>query len=134
MRFFLTCNHALLTLLACLVVSMPSYSADVPPPPGTDSTPAPSSAPESHPDVIVPPDLPKESDSRDPIKPEVNIIHRDDATVEEYRIGGRLRYAKIIPKVGKPYYFVDTDGDGTLDTRYNDLENPPLNQWILMEW
>ncbi|MBI3560920.1 MAG: DUF2782 domain-containing protein [Gammaproteobacteria bacterium] len=106
-----------------------------PPPPPPPSLEAPNTdkiAPE--PDVVVPPDLPKESDSREPPKPEVNIIHREDATVEEYRVGGKLRYAKIIPKHGKPYYMVDTDGDGTLDTRYNDLENPPVNQWILMEW
>jgi hypothetical protein len=111
-----------------------AYGADAPPPPSLDTPAATGTAEPAHPEVVVPPDLPKDSDSRDAIKPEVNIIHRDDATVEEYRVGGRLRYAKIIPKVGKPYYFVDTDGDGTLDTRYNDLENPPLNQWILMEW
>jgi len=123
-----------LSLLVCLVSSTLAYGADAPPPPSLETPAAPNNSAPAQPNIIVPPDLPKETDSRDPIKPEVNIIHRDDATVEEYRIAGRLRYAKIIPKVGKPYYFVDTDGDGTLDTRYNDLENPPLNQWILMEW
>ena len=105
----------------------------VPPPPTIDKSKQPPAPTE---EIAPPPDLPAdgETDSRDTVKPEVTIIHKDDATVEEYRVGGRLRYVKIIPKVGKPYYMVDTNGDGTLDTRYNDMDNPPVNQWILMEW
>lgn len=67
-------------------------------------------------------------------EPEVTIIQREDRTIEEYRVNGRVRYVKVIPKVGKPYYFVDTDGDGTLDKRFDDLDNPPINQWILLRW
>lgn len=119
-------------MLCMLTITGTTFAVEAPPPPTLteDSKPAAQAAPA----VVIPPDLPKESDSRDPIKPEVNIIYRQDATVEEYRVGGRLRYAKITPKVGKPYYMVDTDGDGLLDTRHNDLANPPVNQWILMEW
>lgn len=84
----------------------------------------------------VPPPLPDESaeDSRIPPKPEVRIIHREDATIEQYRVGGQLRYVKIIPRSGPPYYLVDTDGDGVLDERHTGLENPPVQQWLLMEW
>jgi hypothetical protein len=67
-------------------------------------------------------------------EPEVNIIKRKDATIEEYRVNGRLRYAKIIPTSGPAYYLVDTDGDGDLDTRSDDLVNPPIQQWILYKW
>lgn len=67
-------------------------------------------------------------------EPEVRIIKRDDATIEEYRINGRLRYAKITPSVGPAYYLVDTDGDGDLDSRHDDLVNPPIQQWILYQW
>ena len=67
-------------------------------------------------------------------EPEVNIIKRKDATIEEYRVNGRLRYAKIIPSVGPAYYLVDTDGDGDLDSRHDDLVNPPIQQWILYQW
>ena len=69
-----------------------------------------------------------------PSEPEVTIIKRKDATVEEYRVNGRLRYAKIIPSSGPAYYLVDTDGDGELETRHNDLRNPPIQQWILYQW
>jgi hypothetical protein len=121
-------------LLLSVGLAQAADSDKAAPPSLTETPAATTNQPAPQPEVIVPPDLPKESDSREPIKPEVNIIHKGDTTIEEYRVGGRLRYAKIIPKVGKPYYMVDTNGDGTLDTRYNDLENPPVNQWILMEW
>jgi len=86
--------------------------------------------------VTPPPDLPVETDdSRNIPQPEVNIIHRKDMRVEEYRINGRLRYVKITPKIGKPYYLVDKDGDGELETRHSDLDGiPPVNEWILLEW
>lgn len=85
--------------------------------------------------LLPPPPLPEEPQkSTDIPEPEVNIIHREDRTIEEYRVNGALRYIKIIPSHGPAYYMIDTDGDGTLDQRYNDLENPPFNQWILMEW
>ena len=66
--------------------------------------------------------------------PEVTIIRRKDATIEEYRINGQLRYAKITPIKGPPYYLFDTDGDGQLDTRRSDLSTPEVQQWILMRW
>jgi hypothetical protein len=28
----------------------------------------------------------------------------------------------------------DTDGDGILDKRDDNLDNPPINQWILLRW
>ncbi len=85
--------------------------------------------------LIPPPPLPEEpQQSTDIPEPEVKIIHRKDRTVEEYRVNGVLRYIKIIPSYGPAYYMVDTNGDGTLDQRFDDLENPPINQWILLQW
>lgn len=80
-----------------------------------------------------PPELLEEEGSRLP-EPEVTIIKRKGATIEEYRVNGQLRYAKITPSSGPAYYMVDTDGDGQLDTRHNDLRNPPVQQWILWSW
>ena len=90
--------------------------------------------------VSPPPPLPpsgtsEADDSRNIPQPEVNIIQRKDMRIEEYRVNGRLRYVKITPKKGKPYYLVDKDGDGELETRHNDLDGvPPVNEWILLEW
>lgn len=80
-----------------------------------------------------PPELLEEEDKHLP-EPEVSIIKRKDMTIEEYRINGVLRYAKITPSIGPAYYMVDTDGDGQLDTKHHDLRNPPVQQWILYKW
>jgi len=81
----------------------------------------------------LPPPLPEDDRDRLP-EPEVRIIQREDRTIEEYRVNGELRYIKVIPIKGAPYYFVDTNGDGILDRQFNSLDNPPLNQWILFRW
>lgn len=81
------------------------------------------------------PTLPDEADdSRNIPQPEVRIIRKKDAVIEEYRVNGHLRFIKITPSVGSPYYMVDTDGDGVLETRNDNFANPPINQWILLEW
>lgn len=66
-------------------------------------------------------------------KPEVTIRQDGDTRIEEYRVNGQLRYSKITPIFGPAYYLVDDDGDGIF-TRFDDLDNPPINQWILFEW
>lgn len=87
-------------------------------------------------DIPPPPDEVMQEEGKDKHlpEPEVTIIKRKDATIEEVRVNGKLRYAKITPAKGPAYYMVDTDGDGLLDSRHNDLSDPPVQQWILMRW
>ena len=81
------------------------------------------------------PTLPDETDdSRNIPQPDVRIIRKKDAVIEEYRVNGLLRFIKITPSIGSPYYMVDTDGDGVLETKEDDFANPPINQWLLLEW
>ena len=65
---------------------------------------------------------------------EVTIIPGAGATLEEYRIGGEVRLVKVVPRNGPPYYLVDTNGDGQLDSRRNELDAFNINQWILFRW
>ncbi len=68
-------------------------------------------------------------------EPEVTITTSGDNTsVEEYRVNGQIYMVKITPAKGYPYYLIDTDGDGDLDSRRNDLEGRPVSQWILFRW
>ena len=126
------CNFRLSVFVGVLLLSLQpfAHAADSAAPPKAGETTQTSEA------VSPPPPLPEAvDDSRDIPQPEVNIIHRKDMRVEEYRINGKLRYVKITPKKGKPYYLVDRDGDGDLETRHNDLDGvPPINEWILLEW
>jgi hypothetical protein len=68
-------------------------------------------------------------------EPEVTIIRRDDAIIEEYRVGGQLYMIKVTPRKGIPYYLVDTDGDGRLDSRRSELaEDLMIPSWTLFRW
>ncbi len=107
---------------------------DVPPPPSLNKEEKNFTTKNKLNNETVPTIPDEEDDSRNIPQPEVRIIRKKDAVIEEYRVNGRLRYVKITPTVGPPYYMVDTDGDGVLETRENDLDNPPINQWILLEW
>ena len=64
-------------------------------------------------------------------EPQVTIIKKAEQTVEEYRLGGKLYMIKIIPKIGKPYYLVDSRGDGKF-SRQESLDSgvrPP--SWVI---
>lgn len=86
--------------------------------------------PESAPDPVGP------MEDGQPISPDVTIVQRKDATVEEYRAGGRLYMVKVTPFIGKPYYLIDEDGDGSLETRVGNLINqtPTVPQWVIFSW
>ena len=69
------------------------------------------------------------------LEPEITIIQRKDATVEEYRLNGRLYMVKVTSVVGKPYYFIDRDGDGLMESRISALKNPlQVPQWVIFRW
>ena len=110
---------AMLLMLAAATTVFAAEPPDAPPPPPIDEHAAQQGV---------------QPGSEELVEPEVTIIRREDQTIEEYRVNGQLRYAKITPSHGPAYYMVDTDGDGVLDTRNNELDNPPINQWILLRW
>ena len=85
-------------------------------------------------DLPAPPDLPDPVESGEVIEPEVTIIQRDDATIEEYRINGQLYMVKVTPVVGPPYYLVDNDGNGSMETRSNIYRDVTVPQWVLFTW
>jgi len=69
------------------------------------------------------------------LEPEVTIIQRGGEAIEEYRIANQLYMIKVTPAQGAPYYLVDTDGDGNLETRERELDPdviPP--RWVLFRW
>jgi hypothetical protein len=109
-----------LLLLCCLCAN--AYGADSA---GTASSPAESSPP------------PAPSDQQNVVVPngaQVTITKRQDLTVEEYRVNGRLYMIKITPAHGKPYYLVDDRGDGRF-ARQNPLDfgiRPP--QWVIKKF
>ncbi|OGT79918.1 MAG: hypothetical protein A3H91_07085 [Gammaproteobacteria bacterium RIFCSPLOWO2_02_FULL_61_13] len=104
-----------------------------------EPAPAPTAAPEPAAEELVPdptpPDLPDRLEDGQPIEPDVTIVRKGDAVVEEYRANGRMFMVKITPKVGKPYYLLDKDGDGRMESRMSDLyEDFAVPQWVIFSW
>ena len=57
----------------------------------------------------------------------------DGDTVEEYRVGGQLRMVKVTPLRGAPYYLIDSNGDGHLDSSKGEGPVSPV-YWKLFGW
>jgi hypothetical protein len=83
-----------------------------------------------------PPVAPSESEDEN-LQPEVKIIRREDKTIEEYRINGRLYKIKVIPKIGPPYFLIDRNGNGSFETIPVGGGPEPdimIPQWVLFRW
>lgn len=66
---------------------------------------------------------------------EVTIEGNKPSIVEELRVNGQLYAIRVNPKHGVPYYLVDSDGDGNLETRKNDTDSDLLiPAWVIKKW
>lgn len=53
--------------------------------------------------------------------------------IEEYRVAGQLKVVKVVPLRGAPFYLIDRDGDGHLDSSKGDAPVSPV-YWKLFGW
>lgn len=83
-----------------------------------------------------PPEMPMPvEDGENMEEADITIIRKGKKTIQEYRKNGELYMVKIIPDVGPPYYLIDTDGDGNMDVRGNDMDRElNIHQWKILEW
>jgi len=103
--------------------------------------PAPLAAQE---DLEKPPEIPPIDAQEQPlppkvqdeqVEPTVTIREAEEGRVEEYSLNGQVYMVKITPKVGPPYYYIDTDGDGNLETSPSKgLEPVRPVYWKVKEW
>ena len=104
------------------------FAVDDAPPPANPNASAKAQAGAPEPELAAPQtDIPE---------PEVNIREEPTQTIEEFRSQGRPYMIRVTPRGGlPPYYMVDNDGDGTLETRVNSPSNPPATpRWVLFRW
>lgn len=68
--------------------------------------------------------------------PVVSIRTEEGKTIEEYRQNGKLYMVKITPIKGISYYYMDLDGDGSLELQPNKNGLNPVapHMWKLKEW
>jgi hypothetical protein len=121
--YSLTALSTLAIALVCLFAGSLAAQEDLERPP-----PIP---PEAAADVPIPPKIQDEQ-----LEPTVTIREEEERTIEEYRFNGQVYMVKITPKVGLPYYYIDTDGDGKLEL---DADKQALNPvqpvyWKVKEW
>jgi hypothetical protein len=99
---------AVLTLLAAPLAAQ--TRSDLPP------------VPDARPPAMVPLDL--------SLEPQVTIIKREGAIVEEHRVNGKLYKVKVTPEHGVPYTLIDNKGDGS----FVPLETPGTPQLSVPMW
>ena len=75
-----------------------------------------------------------DADTLEAMEGEVRIIRRGDDVIEEFRVAGRLYMVRITPAKGRPYYLIDSDGNGILDTRREALDPPSVVKWRIFSW
>ena len=91
-----------------------------------------------------PPEIPSENIAEQPLPPKVQdeqlepvVTIRDEEgkRIEEYSRNGQVYMVKVTPENGVPYYYIDSDGDGRLETApTKDLEQVRPVYWKVKEW
>ena len=94
-----------------------------------------------------PPPMPPEGESRenappppppvasDPeLEPQVTITKKDDQTIEEARVNGRLMWVKVTPRNGRPYFLIPDATDGTLIRREGFDPGLKVPLWLLFSF
>ena len=72
--------------------------------------------------------------SGEPLEPEITIVKSEKGTVRQYRVNGQIYMVEVIPVAGEPYYLLDTNGDGELDSQADHIKNISVPQWVLFSW
>jgi hypothetical protein len=81
------------------------------------------------------PQPPAPVEAGDPdLEPQVTIIRREDQVVEEVRIRGELRYVRVTPRHGRPYFLIP-DGNGPTFIRRDSLDSSlKVPMWVLFSF
>lgn len=73
--------------------------------------------------------------TRELMEPQVTITEREGERIEEYRLQGELYMIRVQPDNAPAYYLVDTDGDGHLETRMDELDPKILiPAWVIFSF
>tara|TARA_R110002073_G_scaffold316217_3_gene489036 strand:- start:1582 stop:1929 length:348 start_codon:yes stop_codon:yes gene_type:complete len=86
------------------------------------------------PELPEPPPLPPEIEFDPELEPEITIIKRAEATIEEHRINGELYMIKVIPVIGLPYYLVQNRGRGQFTHSGEPGSNVSPPMWRILEF
>lgn len=95
-------------------------------------------------ELELPPAIPPENTAEQPlppkvqdeqVEPTVTIRDEEGKRIEEYSRNGQVYMVKVTPENGVPYYYIDSDGDGRLETSpTKGLEPVRPVYWKVKEW
>lgn len=68
------------------------------------------------------------------LEPQVTILKRGEDKVEEFRVRGKLYMVKVTPPHGKPYYLIDSKGDGTFARQESLDTGLRVPMWVIKEF
>jgi hypothetical protein len=110
-------------MVAALAVSLALTAAaqKAPPPPKLEPLPE---APPAPAQIANDPEL----------EPQITIVRRENETIEEYRVKGRLTMVKVTPRQGRPYYLVANGADGTFIRRDSLDSGLSVPLWVLFSF
>jgi hypothetical protein len=85
--------------------------------------------------VPLPPPPPPGPDIADAdLEPQVTIVRSEDQVTEEVRIRGELRYLRVTPRHGRPYYLIP-DVNGATYIRRDSLDSTlKVPMWVLFSF
>jgi hypothetical protein len=101
--------------------SLAALSAQYSPPPKLEPLP---DVPPPPPEIANDPEL----------QPQVTVTRRDNETVEEYRVNGRVTMVKVTPRHGKPYFLMADGPDGALSRRESLDSGVKVPLWLLFSF
>lgn len=126
-----TSNSRMTAFLVGLAMAWLSAAAVADPQSAEDLARPPPIPPETEGDVPIPPKIQDEQ-----IEPTVTIREEENRLIEEYSRNGQVYMVKVTPRGGKPFYYIDTDGDGRLELDENQRALNPVQPvyWKVKEW
>ena len=82
------------------------------------------------PEIPPPPELARDPD----LEPQITIRRNEGETIEEARVNGQLKWIKVTPRHGRPYFLIP-DAGGTRYVRRDSLDyGLKVPMWLLFEF
>jgi len=110
--------------VALLAGSAPVFAQNATPPP------PPPARLEPLPEIPPPPGVTGDAD----LEPQITIRRNENETVEEARVNGQLKWIKVTPRHGRPYYLIP-DAGGRRYIRSDSLDyGLKVPMWLIFEF
>ena len=101
-------------------MAVSAFAATAPPP-------ALEPLPEAEP---TPPEIANDAE----LQAEIKVYHRDQETIEEHRVAGRLTWIKVTPQHGRPYFLVADGSNGSFVRRDSLDTGLRVPMWLLFSF